>query len=367
MFLRTLGDFKIPAVIERRRKELLDKLCLLQGDTIRDTPPVIEPMDDSPLKPPPPSTQEAKDKEEKEDTPSSTSSAVTSPSHGGKLTKRDSKVINRVKDYETIHYAKKKEEESETPKRFVQLKKVAKPTDFPSTSRSRSSTPAVEGEEKAAAAKDDSKDSVEKDGSMDTLGVKDLEGDGASSVEEGVDAESDGEEEGKGRNKKKKKSKLPAVFKNKKKREKSPAPERKHPPAESTEEFAESGSQQKEVGGSEEGEHEMEEGVKMFGILERKLKKGLGGHKKVKLAAKVHNTTLVLGGKNDLELANCSVEATELGFELTHPQHSSGITFKVEGSEEEKQKWVQVLKEVIAEATPPEDKKEEGTTQSGWA
>ena len=101
-----------------------------------------------------------------------------------------------------------------------------------------------------------------------------------------------------------------------------------------------------------------EEGVKIFGALERKLRKGLGGHKKVKVAAKVQHTTLVLGGKDDLELAHCSVEAIESGFELTHPQHRSGIVFKVEGDEEEKAKWVEAIKEAIQEATPEEEKEE---------
>lgn len=252
----------------------------------------------------------------------------------------------------------------------MQLKKVAKPTDFPDAapSPSHSTNSAAEGEAPAASEepKEESKEEVKVDKKDDNLlDVDQAERERAGSVCSMDEGEGEGEAEGKAQDKKKKKkgSKLPfgsggLKVKSGKKKDKSPTaspvPERKF-----------EGSVENLVDGGEEAEPEAkpeatEEGVKVFGVLERKLKKGLGGHKKVKLAAKVKHTTLILGGKDDLELANCSVEATEGGFELMHPQHRAGLQFKVEGGEEEKQKWVEALKEAIQEATPPEDKKEEG-------
>lgn len=375
MFLRTLASYKIPAVIERRRQELLDKLCLLQGDTIKEAPPIIEPKEEktpvrearerSREKSPRITataavTQSEKDEvEEGSSTPSS--SASTTPSHKvGKLMRRDSKVNTLVKDYEHIHHHAKKEEESETPKRMFQLKKVAKPEDFP-VSPTHSVTSA-EGAGPTKTTEEPAKESAEKD--TDTLkpDPQDSEMERASSVASGldeIDVDEGDEEDGKEADKKKKKSKRPfgSGLKVKgftKKREKSPVPERKSYPA--PEAAKESEDKQKD----EEAEPETEEGVRISGTLERSKKKGLGGYKKVKVEAKVKNTTLILGGKEELDLSHCTVEETETGFELVHPQHRSGMTFKVEEGAEEKHKWVAVLKEAITEATPPEEEKEEG-------
>lgn len=374
MFLRTLASYKIPAVIERRRKELLDKLCLLQGDTLKEAPPVIEPPEEK--SPPPPPSQGTKEKdkvvlrekaapkgrsssestnkeqEERGESPASTSS-ITSPTHGGKLVKRDSKVVNSlIKDYETIHFTAKKAEEDETPKRLVVLKKVAKPVDF-----RRSSSPAGPEEEgkgekdEGEVTKGDATDSAGPN--MNSLAV-DPPSERASSVasmEDGLE-EGEMEESEKAGDKKKKKSKLQFGFKGKKKRDKSPAPPEKR------EELAtEKDTEQQKTNEEEEEEVQLADGVKICGVLERNKKKGIG-HKKVKVDARVFHTTLVLGGgKEELDLANCTLEETEAGFELTHPQHRSALIFKVDGPEEEKQRWVAVMKDAIAEATP---EKEEG-------
>ena len=166
----------------------------------------------------------------------------------------------------------------------------------------------------------------------------------------------EGEESKKSGDKKKKKSKLPFGFKGKTKRDKSPAPERKaeSAPEKKAELAAEEEAEQPK---EEEEEVQLADGVRICGVLERNKKKGIGGHKKVKIDAKVFHTALVLGEKEELELANCSLEETESGFDLTHPQHRSALVFKVDGPEDEKQRWVAILKEAIAEATPA---KEEG-------
>ena len=401
MFLRTLASYRIPAVIERRRKELLDRLCLLQGDTLKDVPPVIEPVEEKPPteekvankapaeekvtlrekklpagKERSTSESSTKDGQERGESPASTSS-ITSPSHGGRLVKRDSKVVNRVKDYEAIHFSAKKEEVDQTPKRWVTLKKVAKPVDY----RHSSSSPPPEdekeekeekveekeekkedkAEDKTEATKRDSTDSPGHD--KDTLEVRPSRERASSvgSTEEGPD---EGEESEKGGDKKKKKSKLAFGFKGKKKRDKSPAPERKDKspaPERKAEPAAEEDAEQPKEGEEEEEEMQLAEGVKICGVLERK-KKGIG-HKKVKIDAKVFHTSLVLGGKEELDLANCSLEETASGFDLTHPQHRSALVFKVDGPEDEKQRWVTVMKEAIAEATPA--KEEEGMEERG--
>lgn len=367
VFLRTLASYKIPAVIERRRKELLDKLCLLQEDTIKEAPPIIEPQEEKPL---PQAAKEETPLIEKvllRETPRRSSSksergespdSITSPTHGGRLAKRNSKISSLIKDYESIHFSAKKEETDETPKRLVMLKKVSKPVDYRRTSTSSPEPPneEPEGGEKEGGKKGEAeatKDDVTDSGGMVTLEV-DASRERAPSVTSTEDCLDDieGEESEKGGDKKKKKSKLPFSFKNKKKRDKSPAPERKLPPLEPAGEEAEPPQDPEE-----EEEVQLADGVKICGVLERNKKKGLG-HKKVKIDAQVFHTMLILGGKEELDLANCSLEETGSGFDLTHPQHRSVMVFKVDGPEDEKQKWVAVLKETIAEATPAKEEEE---------
>lgn len=371
--------------MERRRKELLERLTNLQGDTIKEAPPVIEPVEDDKLEPsaskeknlaradkPPAKADKAPAKEApaKEDmesnVSSSSSSTVTSPSHGqGKIQRRDSKVVgSRIKDYESIHFSAKKEEEMETPKRLVQLKRVSKPQDFPTNkSPTPEPEPEPEPEEKQEPGKEDSQEKPKDDeAEMDKLevdGRSEREG-SLASVEGVLDAGGEEEEEKAGKKKKKNKRGFGSGLKVKglKKRDKSPGPERKHPPAE------EEGAEEPAATENGEKEPEPEVLVKIKGTLERR-KKGLGGTKKVKMEAKVHETTLILEGKDNLELANCSVETTDIGFDLTHPQHKSAMVFKVEGGQEEKMKWLAVLKEAIAEATPAAEPEEEKEKEEG--
>lgn len=350
MFLRTLGSYKIPAVIERRRKELLDRLCILQGDTLKDPPPVIEPIINQKQEKEPTS---AVSRDNREDTPSSTTSStsgVTSPTR-----QRDSKVVTGlISNFEVKHSIAKKEEEDETPKRMFQLKKVVKPSDFPATAKENGEKP-EEPDNKSASSKPVDKPTESAEVKKDTLEVSGAGRERASSVPSSAGSAEEEEEEEESKDKKKKKKNKKALFKGKSKKGdknvasegKYPLPDRKAPaPEESTVQ-------------DQEEEMELAEGVKICGVLERKLKK-IGGSKKVKIDAKVFNTMLVLGGKEELELAHCSVEETDTGFKLTHPQHKSVMPFKVDGGEEEKKKWVVVLRETIAEATPAKEDKEEG-------
>lgn len=384
MFLQTLGSYKIPAVIERRRKELLDRLVLLQGGTLKEVPKFAEsdsePAEDS-KKVTGDKAKEAepasKDKGEGSESSSTASSTVTSPNHGKPIRRRDSAVVSSlVKDYESIHHTAKKEEESETPKRFVTLKRVAKPTDFPASADTDAEDKSKEKEEsEKKLQEEDSKSQANGNATGDkgevsvTLDVTDGNRERASSIISGEESNDEDEEESK---KKKKKTKKSGGFglkvKGFIKRDKSPVPERKNrpPSAESTsppEAEKEEQEQEKQEEPAEEVQEEAEEvpeeeeGVRISGDLGR-LKKKIGLGKSAKqVHAKVKETTLMLGTKEELDLANCSVELTDIGFDLTHPLHKSPLMFKVDGDEEKRQKWVDALKEAIEKATPLEEEK----------
>ena len=364
VFLRTLGSYKIPAVIERRRKELLDRLCLLQGDTLKDPPPVIDPSEEKHAKEPtsavPREPTSAVSRDDREDSPSSTASStsgVTSPTR--QITRRNSKVVTGlISNFEVKHSIAKKEEEDETPKRMFQLKKVAKPSDFPATAKEDGENPKEQTDSKSAADKSVDKPAESAGAKKDMLEVDDGGRERASSVASSAGEEEEEDEE-ESKDKKKKKKNKKGLFKGKsKKGDKSPLPERKDISPEEKYPLPDKKTPAPEQQDQEE-EMELAEGVKICGVLERKQKK-IGGSKKVKIDAKVFNTMLILGGKEELELAHCSVEETDTGFKLTHPQHKSVMPFKVDGGEEEKQRWVVVLREAIAEATPAKEDKEEG-------
>ena len=321
-------------MIERRRKELLDKLSLLHGGTLKGKPTT----DDE--------AHEKKD-EKSEDSSSASSSTVTSPDMASK--RNSIMVLNRIKDYETIHHSAKKEEEKETPKRFVTLKKVNKPDDFPDDDTDNKSP--ASGEESTGKKETESESVPANEKEQDKLEVVDTEGEmreasSISEIQEGDD-ERDKKESGK-----KKKSKLGFGQKMKGliKREKSPAPERKNSAESSTvPDAADGDTDEAELAKQEEAE-ELEEGVRISGILERMKKKGQKKHKSIKV--KVCETTMVLGEKEEVLLSNCSVELTDQGFDLSHPQHKSAFFFKVEGDETARQKWVTAMNDAIQKATP---------------
>lgn len=377
VFLQTLGSYRIPAVIERRRKELLDRLTLLQGGHVKEVP-VIEP--DQPAITDTKNAGEkitevedpTKNKAEGSESSSASSSTVTSPCHGKSLKRRDSAAVsNLVKDYETIHTTAKKAEEQETPKRFVTLKRVAKPTDFPASADKDLDEAKNKESEKESKANEDGNMAEGKVAvivEMDALEV----GAGrerAASIASGED--SNDEEEGEEKKKKKKKKGGFGLKKVKgfMKREKSPVPERKNQPhsaegslpPETDKKEEEEQDKTEEAAAVEEVEEvqEEEEGVRISGVLGR-MKKKMGLSKSAKqVNVKVYETTMMLGDKEELDLAKCSVVGTDIGFDLSHPQHKSALMFKVDGGEELREKWVAALKEAIEKATPPEEEKRE--------
>jgi len=378
VFLQTLGSYRIPAVIERRRKELLDKLNLLQGGGSLKEVPVIDPLatdskkSNSTIK----ETENApKDKAESSENSSASSSTVTSPNHV-KPRRRDSAAVSSlVKDFETIHTSAKKEEENETPKRFVTLKRVTKPTDFPASAEDSTVEKDKEEEaqeEKNLKEKETKEEEKDKEDSTveATLEVSDATKEHAASVISGEESNDEEEDE----KKKKKKSKKGGFLKVKKKirkRDKSPTPSRKQTSPSVAESPVQPDSDKKEEELDKPDEQaaevveelqEEEEGVRISGILGR-LKKKMGLGKSAKqVNAKVCETTLMLGDKEELDLSKCTVETTDSGFDLTHPQHKSTIMFKVDGDAELKEKWVAAIREAIEKATPPEEEKRECNT-----
>lgn len=355
VFLQTLGSYKIPSVMERRRKELFNRLTLLQGGALKSTSPVIDSLDENISSKEERSTVKTPTKEEAlESAPSSASSStVTSPKHGSKVNRRDSLLVsNLVKDYETIHHSARKEEESETPKRFVTLKKVIKPTDFPADATDNDDSIAKKPAETESNSKttDVKLTQPENKAEQVKLEVMDMKMD-TLSIASGVESE---EEEGDGKEKKKKSKRgFGHKMKGLMKREKSPAPDKRHSLA--TDNHAmpdgadgdQDGEEKAEV---EEAEEELEEGVRISGMLERIKKKGNKKHKSIQV--KVYDTTMILGGKEEVELAHCSVETTDLGFDLSRPQQKSAFMFKVDGEDKVRQKWVTALSDAIQKATP---------------
>ena len=377
--MQTLGSYKIPAVIERRRKELLDKLNLLQhGGSVKDAP-VVE-LDLAPLAKDSKRSNSTTTKEtenapkevtESSENSSTASSTVTSPNHG-KPKRRDSALVSSiVKDYESIHTYAKKEEESETPKRFVTLKRVAKPTDFPANAEDSGAD--KNEEEKSQEEKSEKQETKEEERGGDTtaaevtLEVSDARLDRASSAISGEESNGEEEEDDKKKKKKNKKSGgLGLRVKGFMKRDKSPAPVRKQisPPAESpippeSDKKEEEQDKPEEPAAKAEELQEEEEGIRMSGVLGRMKKKmGLGKSAK-QVNAKVCETTLLLGDKEELDLTKCTVEMTDSGFDLTQPQHKTPIMFKVDGDAELKEKWVAAIREAIEKATPQEEEKSE--------
>lgn len=356
MFLQTLGAYKIPAVIERRRKELLDKLTLIQGGTLKDVPVVdgTPPATDNKT-----TTSEkskgvegggtVKDKGESSESSSTASSTVTSPCHGKSIKRRDSAVVSSlIKDYETIHHSAKKEEVSETPKRFVTLKRVAKPTDFPASADKDSDEDKPKEEEKKVEGKDQ-KDNIAADNKVEvmvTLDVADAAKERAGSIISGGEEsnEEDEEEDKKKKKKGKKSGGFGLKMKGFRRREKSPVPERKNrpvsaettPPPDTEKKEEEDLDKQEESGAAEEAEkvQEEEEGVRISGDL-GKMKKKMGLGKSAKhVHVKVCETTMMIGDKEELDLAKCSVDMTDIGFDLSHPHHKALLMFKVDGDEE---------------------------------
>ena len=339
VFLRTLGDFRIPAVMERRRKELLDRLIDTQGDTRREKPPKFE---EGPAETPP-VQKKVKQVVEKEETSSGSSSTVTSPR--GTLTKRDSKIVNTlVKDYEVIHTAAKKEEVDQTPKRMFELKKTAKPSDFPDLEKdSKDVTPQPpEPTQPTEPSTADTPPVVLREKSDDANELKPERPTSAASVDS-VD------EPGNATPKHKRKAGNKLGFFKRKHRDKSPRRDSSPPASVLVEPEASDGVESESV-------EVVEEGVRISGKLEHKTKSALKTTKYVSKDVKLKETTLFIGDKENVSMLGCTVAATDTGFELfSHPLQKQ-FAFKVGEGEQGKEKWINVLNEAIAECAPEEGK-----------
>lgn len=348
MFLRTLGDFKIPAVVERRRKELLVRLEDAQGDTRRekprkleeaaaeqekekekeavDTPPVIKRAKQN-------EKEKSKKGEDVDSDRSRSSSTVTSPS------RRDSKAVNSlVSGFEVIHATAKKEEEEQKPKKWqVELRKTKKPVDFPAEER-KSGEPEPEKTETIEDSTEASlKPPPENEGSTLSL-----------------DSSGNNEPDASATPKTKKSTKL-NVFR--KLRGKSPVPSRKDSsaakePDESAETSIDKTEPEAEAPEAPEVAVEEEEGVRMSGKLEYKVKTRLSS-KFVSKDVKLKDTTLHIGDKDTVSMVGCTVHATDHGFELFSHTTQKNHTFKV--ADETKEKWVTSLQAAIDEVTPKEE------------
>ena len=380
VFLRQLGDFKIPAVMERRRKVLLDKLLDLQGDTFKGGEAPVhhdtEPAEKEKVSSPEPVVVR-RENEEKKESPSRDSvtspsrDSVTSPSRDSvtspskRLSRGDSKISALVGNYEHITVVAKKEEVAETPKRFVQLKKVAKPSDFPDADKDKDKEePAEEMEVTSPKEKDSLTPQPSPQLRKKENGTLNVERPSSTVSEESFNAEAIEEEEeemddgGEKETKKKKGkkgrfniSKLGEKLKKKKGRDKSPS-------RAAEEEEEKSGGSEVEEPDKEEADAppEAEEGVAISGVLERKVAARFKS-KWVKVEVKLKDNVLLIGDKERIELNGYLVSSTDVGFNIVHHATQKQIHFKTEGGEDGKEKWVESIEAAIKESTPEQEGK----------
>lgn len=346
-------------MIERRRKELLQHLLELQGEPAsRGTPKSLEEV----------AVEKEKEKETKiekaESVEKDKSEEPRSPTK--RLEKRNSKIVSGlVGNFETLQKTAKEEELAETPKRWVTLKKVAKPQDFPDTEKKeeeenkdeQAKESEVEIKEPTPVPDEEVPDKGEGTPKVtlrqtDNNELKPERPSSAASIESHELSNAGEEEEEKG-GKKKKKNKR-GIFKSRGKRDKSPAPAA----AETTANGEEAEGEKNGVSEGEKAEEQppapQEEGVKLVMTLERKSKSKFG-HKWIKQEVKLKESTLYAGDK-EMDLSGCVVFPTDTGFEISHPEQKN-LIFKVEG-DELKDQWVTALNETIKECTPEEEKGE---------
>ena len=368
--------------MERRRKGLLDKLVELQGDTFRgDSAPK-----DSSRPSPEPSTAKMKSPEpEKKEEEEPVRSTVTSPSRDSitspskRLSRGDSKISSLVGNYEHITTLAKKEEEAETPKRCVQLKKVTKPSDFPDTEKGKEEEPPPKEEEKDELKPATPKE-VEKVGEKTSLtpqpspqmrrkgkengGLK-TERPSSTVSEESANTEAAEEEaedqDGAGGEKEssKKKGKFKGLKKLGGKLKKKPKSGRDKSPSRPMEDEEEkSGASEAEEGDhKEEGgsSPEHEEGVKISGMLEKKVSGRFKSTKWVKVSVKLKDNVLYIGDKDKVDLAGYMVAASDVGFDVVDHATQKQIQFKTEEGENGKERWIEALSAAIEECNPEQE------------
>ena len=339
--------------MERRRKELLLKLEDIQGDTRREKPPKFEESPEKETKSTPPVIRRTSQSKGLGSTKSDSdsSSTVTSPN-------RDSKLVNNlVSGFETLHASAKKEEEEETPKKWqVELRKTRKPADFPGEEK-----PSKEEEGDKKDDQVDTKDDKVKEAKESLQESNELKPEPEAHHGSSLSLDSTGSAEPDATPTKsgKKKNKLQGLFKKKRgKGDKSPVPTRKEISATAEEPGSEptpteNGKEEDvEVAEAEAEPEEVEEGVRVSGKLEHKVKARLTT-KFVPKDVKLKETTLYIGDKETLSMLGCTVQSTDSGFELFSHSTQKAYTFKVtEGGAELKEKWLTAIQAAIEEVTP---------------
>ena len=301
VFLRTLEQFRIPPVVERRRKELLEKLVHLQGDTLREEPPRFEPVDE----------EEEKAKQ---------------------LKRTDSKVGDRVKEIEDVDApSKPKDAKSQKPQeqtgkgdKEVGGKKAKETAEGGASALTSVEQAASEGGNELTA------EQTSTGGSCENL----------NKLEEKEKKKGLGfrfRRRGKDRDKSEKRAVSPARPESQiddeiQKEEPSKEPSKQEP------------EEEKEASVDDED-------VKLKLQLERKVTKRFGGHQWQKMNVSLKEFTLFIGNRDKVDLVGCTITTTDAGFDLcSHPEHKTFI-FRSENAEA-KEKCVSTLQAAIDECTP---------------
>ena len=362
---------------------MLDKLLDLQGDTFRgDTIPKHSEEKFSPepsvkLKSPEPERQE-KESEGEESVKSVTSprDSVTSP------TRADSKISALVGNYESITMSAKKEEEAETPKRlFVQLKKVAKPTDFPDSEKGNEKEEDVQEDQKEPVAPEEvgketshvfkrspplkrrkkENGEVKTDRPPSTASGESENTEAADHEEEDEGEEDEGGEKESGKKKSKfqrfKKigqlgDKLGGKLKKIQKSARDRSPSR---PVDKEEEKSVVSDAEEDDHPGENSSPEHEEGVKLAGVFERKVASKFKTHKWVKMNIKLKDNVLFVGDKEQVELTGYLVSTSDVGFDIVNHGLKKQIQFRLDEGENGREKWVEAINAAIEESTPEQE------------
>ena len=342
VFLRMLEQFKIPAVMETRRKKLLEKLLHLQGDTIREAPPSYE-NDDGPASPCKESSSE--------------------------LSKRVSVVETKVSEYARIE-TKAKEMSVTSPKKTA----AAKPSEMVEEEPEKPPEEVADYLEPATVVQRREKEGgVEPERPVST----------ASGASSGKDEQVEAAAAAPGKERKKRfgtgglkvgagglKGLRNRIGKRKKSGQNSVSSSEVAPAenaTDSVEQEAGEGQQQQQTeledsvtvtGGAEgekkeEEEGELEEGVRILSELEKRVPKRIGkSFNWIKIMGKLKGTTLFLmsGPKEkQLELVGCMVspsDAAANGIELFSHKEQKQWVFRVETSDLRK-RWVEELQKAI--------------------
>lgn len=309
VFLRTLEQFKIPPVVERRRKELLERLLALQGDTLRDTPPRFEPVDEEETKSPVRTDSKSK--------VGGLVKGIEETDTGSKEAKSQKSVKSeeepKAPKDDKVSGGKGEESKESSSKNNNLEKKVEnelKPEQLAVSGSSESLNKLDEKEKKRglgfrfkrSKAKDNKeKQQVTSPGKTESPAVDEGQKDGAPKEEPSKDE----------------------------------APE--EPPKEEANEEKEAATQ--------------EENGKVEFQLERRVPKRFGGHQWQKQTVILKDFTLSIGPKDKVDLVGCTIASTDNGFELySHPERK---TFMFKGpSDEVKDKCISTLQAAIDECTP---------------